>query len=119
MEAAKAGTTIFIGHDTQLNALSGGLGLTWDPSPLPVNATLPGSFLRFTRSGEDVAVTYSFHANFSQVDEPVTTVPAVFVQGGMRAKTTFDDFKQRVEAGSDARCAPSMYLQQLQSDFTV
>jgi len=121
LEASAAGTTIFVGHDTQLNALSGGIGLTWDPSPFPLNATLPGSFLRFTRSGDDVEVTYSYHANFSSVEAPMRTVPASFVEGGVVAGglTTFDNFKQKVEAGSDAHCAPDHLSKQVQHDITV
>merc|ERR1712187_589454 len=77
LEAGEQGTKIFVGHDSQLNALNAALGLNWNASPFPVNATLPGSALRFDREGRHVRVSYVYLANFSDDTSTMTVVPAM------------------------------------------
>eukprot|EP00929_Paragymnodinium_shiwhaense_P040975 TRINITY_DN21317_c0_g2_i1.p1 TRINITY_DN21317_c0_g2~~TRINITY_DN21317_c0_g2_i1.p1 ORF type:complete len:399 (+),score=68.85 TRINITY_DN21317_c0_g2_i1:85-1281(+) len=100
----KAGTTIFVGHDSQLNALSAAFGIRWDASPFPINATLPGSLLRFDKRGDDVTASYSFVSNFSEASGSMTTVPA-----GPGEKptglTTLSALKASAQANSKAECA--------------
>jgi len=104
LDAAEAGTTIFVGHDTQLHGLNAILDLGWDASPLPVNATIPGSFLRFDLTEDTVSATYHFIANFSREDGEMTSALASFGQAwGNNVPLT--EFRKRVESNSNAACA--------------
>lgn len=100
-------TRIFVGHDTQLNALSGALGLTWNPDPFPVNATLPGSALRFDSDGSRVTMSYLFPANYSDDGDAMgsmMSVPAALVTSG-KNEIQLREFHTLLEKGRIASCA--------------
>ncbi|CAK0836650.1 unnamed protein product, partial [Prorocentrum cordatum] len=61
----KEGTTIFVGHDSDMMMLKGALGLEWDTAPYPLNVTLPGSMLRFIRDGDQVSASYAYVGDFN------------------------------------------------------
>eukprot|EP00747_Dinoflagellata_sp_TGD_P209731 gnl/TRDRNA2_/TRDRNA2_83107_c0_seq1.p1 gnl/TRDRNA2_/TRDRNA2_83107_c0~~gnl/TRDRNA2_/TRDRNA2_83107_c0_seq1.p1 ORF type:complete len:419 (-),score=68.68 gnl/TRDRNA2_/TRDRNA2_83107_c0_seq1:58-1314(-) len=106
---AEKGTTVFVGHDTQLNALSGALNLAWNAHPFPANATLPGSVLRFEREGDTIRASYFFVTNFSDSTGSMTTVPVSFLGSSAteddKTAVSVTDFRELVEKGSIAACA--------------
>lgn len=104
LDAAEAGTTIFVGHDTQLHGLNAILDLGCDASPLPGNATVPGSFLRFDLTEDTVSATYHFIANFSREDGEMTSALASFGQPWGH-NVPLSEFRKRVESNSNAACA--------------
>lgn len=122
------GTMVYAGHDTQMNALQGLLGLTWRPSPWPDNPTMPGSALRFDREGDTVSVSYVYVKNYSETTGAMETVN-VEVAGSDRAlphMISMAALKTLVENGADAGCVtplpkwpkyPSLEVQQF-SNFT-
>lgn len=104
LDAAEGGTTIFVGHDTQQNGLNAILDLGWDASPLPVNATIPGSFLRFDLTEDTVSATYHFIANFSREDGEMTNALASFGQAWGNS-VPLSELRNRVESNSNVACA--------------
>lgn len=104
LDAAEAGTTIFVGHDSQLHGLNAILDLGWDASPLPANATVPGSFLRFELTEDMLSATYHFIANFSREDGEMTSAPASFGQAWGHSLPV-SELRKRVESNSNAACA--------------
>lgn len=97
------GTTVFTGHDTQLNALNGALDLTWRPNPYPENATLPNSAIHFRRVGDEVTVEYLFIDDISSDDGDVRAVPAV----GPSTESTlsFAQLAEALAAAGDPACS--------------
>lgn len=104
LEAGKPGTTVFAGHDSQLNAMIAGLDMTWDPSPFPVNATLPSSALRFERVGDQVHVEYVFLSNVTDESGHMSVVPVTFGGNG-GSNILMEDLSARVKKGSVAACS--------------
>eukprot|EP00448_Togula_jolla_P015449 CAMPEP_0170579544 /NCGR_PEP_ID=MMETSP0224-20130122/6039_1 /TAXON_ID=285029 /ORGANISM="Togula jolla, Strain CCCM 725" /LENGTH=304 /DNA_ID=CAMNT_0010902573 /DNA_START=175 /DNA_END=1087 /DNA_ORIENTATION=+ len=76
LEAEDTGTEVFMGHDTQLIALAGALDLTWNPSPYPTDAMLPGSALRFDLRGDMVDISYVYPSSLRDDDGTMSSVPA-------------------------------------------
>jgi hypothetical protein len=115
------GTRIFVGHDTQLNALSGALGLTWSPGSYPVNATIPGSALRFDSDGDSISVSYLVPANFSHEGDAMgsmKSVPATFFESGTNA-VSVQSFQRLVSEGSVPACANNFTFSDSQDDHFV
>lgn len=77
------GTQIFVGHDTDLVTLSRIFGLRWEADPWGVNASLPGSFLRFDfdPNTSSVTATYNYVASFATAAGSISIVPADFGNG--------------------------------------
>lgn len=105
LRAAEPGTTLLVGHDANMMMLNGALGLWWDAHPYTVNATLPGSMLRFDREGDTITASYTFVANYSNMDGEMLTVPARF--GSSSSQISLQDFEQLAEKGSVGSCANS------------
>jgi len=104
LEAGEQGTTAFVGHDTQQGGLNGALGISWDPSPWPINATTPGSALRFDKDGDSdtVSVSYVFNNDLSGVD--MQSVPVTFP--GFKAGTiTMKGLRDLVQKNIVEACA--------------
>jgi len=104
LEAGAQGTTNFVGHDTQQGGLSAALGLSWDPSPYALSATVPGSMLRFDLdSGSDtVEMSYGFPADYSKGGD-MKFVPASF-PGMPAGKVSLKALRDIVTKGTDASC---------------
>jgi len=100
LDAEAEGTEIFVGHDTQLNALNAALGLSWEPTPFPINATLPGSALRFDRQGDTVEISYVYPSSVSDSTGAMSSVPAG------PGKLSIAEMRALVEKGSDGACSP-------------
>lgn len=100
------GTKIYVGHDTDIAALSTIFGISWDASPWAKKTTLPGSILRFDLNRADASVrsTYNYVASFRDTEGRMTTAPADFGLGSGN-KASFGMVKQRVEKNTVPECA--------------
>lgn len=105
LEAGQGGTTVLMGHDGQQNALNAILDMRWEASPWPINATLPGSMLRFDRQGDTVKATYWWPSDFSILDGAMSFSKANFFRNADINTLTLRDFKSRVKRGIVATCA--------------
>jgi len=97
------GTTVFAGHDSELNGLSAALGLSWDAAPFPVNGTMPGSALRFDREGDKVQVSYVYVSDFSEETGTMTSVPVS--TAGSQGEVSHKELSDLAQQGSNAACA--------------
>jgi len=102
------GTHIFVGHDSDLMLLNLVLDIIWDAYPFPVNATLPGSMLRFDRDGDTVTANYVYPQDFGEPywRDRMLTEPAKF--SGSSNVISLQNFQDRVEQRSIAACAHPM-----------
>jgi hypothetical protein len=104
VSAAEGGTTLYVGHDTDLMVLKGMLGLLWTPAPFPSNATIPGSMLRFVREGDRVRATLFYVKTFSDTSGEMLSVDAAFSTTSS-AEISLNSFQGLLESGSLAACA--------------
>ena len=90
LEATSNGSTIFVGHDTNLDAVKVLLGMTWNAGPYGVDATPPGSFVRFNMLGimqgpspvyGNVTIDFCYTL-FDTTNGNLTCVPATFGPAG-------------------------------------
>merc|ERR1712113_604179 len=100
----RGGTTVYVGHDSDIMMLKGALDLTWDPEPYARNATLPGSMLRFVRDGDQVTASYIYVHNFSNANGHMQSVDARFVSSSS-ANLPVPAFVELLKAGSIEECA--------------
>merc|ERR1712216_580014 len=91
------------GHDSQLNALNSILGMGWESSPWPINATLPGSMLRFDREGDSVAASYWYPSDFSKIDGVMSKSKVSFSHSAGNT-LSLSELKDRVERGTISAC---------------
>lgn len=103
LNVAEAGTTLYVGHDSDIMMLNRALGLSWNAKPFPVNATLPGSMLRFDREGDTITASYMYVANFSNKDGVMLSVPALF--NGSSNNIAASAFARLAEQNSVEQCA--------------
>ena len=99
-------TRIFVGHDSELNGLNAILGLTWKPTKFPVNATLPGSMLRFDTDGTTVTISYLHPTNFSHTGDmmgSMTSVPAV-ISGLQTNMISLEELQKRFATAANSSC---------------
>lgn len=106
----KGGTTIFVGHDSQLDGLKSIMGLGWDASPFPANVTLPGSMLRFQRDGAKVTASYIFVPNFTDDSGDMEIAPAQWAlrsgdADASAGEACMADMRQMTTAKFEASCA--------------
>jgi len=99
--AGQAGTTVFVGHESQLSAFNA-VGVSWDAAPFPVNATLPSSVLRLELDGGFVTGSYLFVSNFTDETGDMTAVPARF---GIDERVPIARFADVLASGSEDSCA--------------
>jgi len=100
---AEAGTTLYVGHDSDIMMLNGALGLSWNAQPFPVNTTLPGGMLRFDREGDTITSSYMYVVNFSSTDGVMLSVPALF--NGSSHNISASAFARLAEQNSVEQCA--------------
>lgn len=98
------GTTIYVGHDSDMMKLKGAVGLVWDPEPFPSNSTLPGSMLRLDRDGDQVTASYVYVGNFSSNSGEMLSVPARF-QPSNTSTLSLAELLSRLKEGSIEACA--------------
>jgi len=77
---AEEGTTLYVGHDTDITMIAGAFGLSWTAPPFAENATLPGSMLRFDLESDTVSASYHYVGSFDDGDPlgAMMTSPALF-----------------------------------------
>jgi hypothetical protein len=102
---AEEGTTLYVGHDSDLMLILGALGLTWDAKPYAVNSTLPGSMLRFDRDGDTITASYNYVKDFGADGGIMEKVPAVFWSSTKSQQISLKAFQELVETGSFKDCA--------------
>jgi hypothetical protein len=91
-------TTIFIGHDTDLNGLAVLLEVGWGAPPHPDNTTAPNVALRFRAQAEGrVAVDVVYTTN-ATTDGVLLSMPV--------QESSVSGFCHRVVQGIDHSCAP-------------
>lgn len=100
---ADYGVSMYVGHDTNLDGLNVLLGLQWDASPYPENATPPGGMLRLTLSEGKVRAAF-LYTTFESTDGNMTEVPARF--GGVSDTMDLDEFVDSARQTVDWRCVP-------------
>merc|ERR1712050_231150 len=103
LEARKSGTTLFAGHDLQIGGLGSALGLSWDPTPFPMDATLPGSALRFDLEDDTVTASYVFLENFTKGGD-MRSVPANLL-GAEDGKMSLKHLRSLIETSFIPGCA--------------
>mmetsp|Transcript_140134 Transcript_140134/g.390702 ORF Transcript_140134/g.390702 Transcript_140134/m.390702 type:complete len:408 (+) Transcript_140134:56-1279(+) len=104
LESAQGGTRLYVGHDSDLMMLKGALGLTWNPSPFPMNATPPGAMLQFVREGDRMSATYFYVGNFSDTSGAMLSASAVFSSTASES-IGFAEFRDLLQKGSIPACA--------------
>jgi hypothetical protein len=103
LRAARGGTYLYVGHDTDITSLNANFGIGWDASPFPVNTTLPGSILRIERDGDEVSASYLHIANFSNMDGAMVEEPALF--GDQAKQIPFAELERLAKANIIPECA--------------
>ena len=105
LELGKAGTTFYVGHDGDLDALASLLGLSWRTHPFPENATTPGSALRFDLDANRTMVSVSVVYNeFVSADATPHSVRASIGAAGGASSMPLTDFTQLVGRVLDPAC---------------
>jgi hypothetical protein len=94
-------TTIFVGHDTDLNGLGVLLEVGWRVPPFPDNTTAPNVALRFhydeTRAGGRIAVDVVY-TTYGTTDGVLLSAPVL--------ECSAANFCERAAKGIDPTCAP-------------
>ena len=108
LDGSGNGTLILVGHDTELDALATLFGISWNTDPFPMNATTPGSALRFDVVDDSSAVAVSMHY---QTLEPgtsdVLTVPAQYTWWTSTILPSLVDIRDWLSPRLDDSCSPS------------
>lgn len=112
------GTTIYVGHDTQLSALQGMLGITWQADPFPDDITLPGSILRIDREENVVRAQYIYLDDFSKDGSEMKNTTVLFQNDEEHLTSMpFSVFNDRIQQGTEPSCVynddswvPILYL---------
>merc|ERR1712217_605901 len=110
LRAAEPGTTLYVGHDSDIMMVAGALGLTWNATPYTGLVTLPGSMLRFDLDDNTISASYSYVANFSDanVSGEMSTATVHFSDGSI--KMSMDTFQNLAEKNTIAECASDIKL---------
>ena len=106
-EEESSQTSIYVGHDTNLDGIAVLLNLTWSAPPYPRDATPPGSLLKLTRDGDgdDATITAEFlYATFEDESGDLKAATTRFLQGSSGATMPLAEFERRVKATLDWRC---------------
>ena len=85
MRSIGGGSSIFVGHDSDLDAIATFLNLEWKSGRLPVNYTAPGAALIFripaNQSGDDADVVAGiFTPDFEKKNGEMTISEATFME---------------------------------------
>ena len=104
-------TTIFVGHDTDLNGLAVLLELGWRALPYPDNTTAPNVALRFRTQTEGRVAVDVVYTTYESTDGVLLSMPVL--------ESTASGFCQRVVHGIDQSCAPLPTRGLCESEFVA
>jgi hypothetical protein len=102
LDGTDNGTTIFVGHDTDMDAMATFFNLQWVAPPYTTNHTAPGSAVRFDLIGSSSMATpmvsVSFvYTTYETTEGKLQSVPADFVFGDGNTMD-FNSFRSIAEA---------------------
>ena len=87
LDDATNATTIFVGHDDDMDALATFYNLQWVIPPYPTNHSLPGGIVRFdlwstTENPEPYVEVTLLYTTYDTDNGELTSVPATFLSTG-------------------------------------